>query len=330
MYPETAKALDRFAAAGGKIVFVGKEPYKSPGYHNHEVKDKEVSTAVAVLKKYPGVALYPAPDKSKTMIDWYKGVQAKFNIKPYFTTDKPQASVNQVYYAFGDVDVFFISNCNAHERYEFNAEFHINSSKKAWIWDPETGKRFLYPTEGAGNKLKIKLGPAEAKLIVFDKAANGEKQVPVVLSATPFLRIDTPWNLVLNHLDGSKKSLKLNKLVDFKGHTELVHFAGNAVYENTFDLKDISKIKYLNLGKVVGVTEVTLNGVHLGNRWYGDHIYPLGKSLKKGKNVLSIKLTTTLGNYMHALKDNKDAAKWVIDRKQKLFPMGMLGPVELV
>ncbi|WP_316814357.1 glycosyl hydrolase [Pedobacter heparinus] len=64
MYPETVKALDRFAAAGGKIVFVGKEPYKAPGYYDHEAGDKEVSKIVAGLKKRTGVALYPSPDNS--------------------------------------------------------------------------------------------------------------------------------------------------------------------------------------------------------------------------------------------------------------------------
>jgi hypothetical protein len=328
IYPETARALSRFAEAGGQIVFIGKTPYKAPGHYNHEEFDLQVSNTIAGLKKNKGVALYPAPDKKKTMIDWYKGVQAKFNIKPFFSTDNPQPSVNQVYYTFGNTDAFFISNCNSNQRFEFNAAFNVDPHKTAWLWDPETGKRYLYKTEGASHKLKIKLGPAESQLIIFDHHTRGEKQLTTDVSKKPVLQIITPWNLTLNHVNGSKKTIQLAELVDFKENETLVSFAGNAIYENSFQLNELSEISLLNLGKVIGVSEVTLNGVHLGSKWYGDHIYPVKGRLKKGKNTLSIKFTTTLGNYMYSLKDNKDAVKWIKGKKQSLYAMGILGPVE--
>jgi hypothetical protein len=75
---------------------------------------------------------------------------------------------------------------------------------------------------------------------------------------------------------------------------------------------------------------VTLNGVSLGNRWYGDHLYDVSKVIKAGKNSLSIKLVTTLGNYMMtSLKENKDTVKWLLKKKQPLYPQGILGPVML-
>lgn len=329
IYPETAKALSRYAAAGGQIVFVGTAPHKAPGYHNHKKHDMQVRSTIAALKKNKSVALFPGPDKNKTMIDWYKAVQKQFNIKPFFSTDNPQPSVSQVYYTFGSTDAFFIANYNLSQRFEFNAEFDVDPDQTAWLWDPETGERFLYKTEGANNKLKITLAPAESKLIIFDKDSRGKKLPVIDALKTPVLQISSPWKLVLNHVDGERKTIELNQLVDFKENETLMSFAGNAIYENAFQVGNPGDISFLNLGKVIGVTEVTLNGVNLGSKWYGDHIYPVTGHLKKGKNTLSIKLTTTLGNYITSLTDNKESIKWIKGKKQSLYSMGILGPVLL-
>ncbi|HMQ62564.1 MAG TPA: hypothetical protein PKE06_17935, partial [Flavilitoribacter sp.] len=63
-------------------------------------------------------------------------------------------------------------------------------------------------------------------------------------------------------------------------------------------------------------------------RWYGAHVYPAGKALKKGENKLSVKLTTITGNYLKGLTDNPVAQGWT--GRQDYYPMGVMGPVRLV
>lgn len=328
IHPDTAKAIKRFADAGGQIIFIGKYPHKAPGYNNHVVLDKQVSDIIKGIKS-KNVVMYPAPTPNGKIIDWYKGMQEQFGIKPYMKTDNPQASVSQVYYKFDLTDAFFISNYSNSKRFEFNAEFEVAPNKTAWLWDAETGERYLYPTAGKKNRLKITLGPAETKLIVFDHNRHGKKYNPIDHSKKAILTITSPWNLTLNHVNGSKQAQKLDKLADFKEDSTLLAFAGNVLYENSFEVNNAAEISYLNLGKVEGVSEVTLNGKNLGNRWYGDHVYPVKDIIKQGNNKLEIKLTTTLGNYMYSLKDNKDSIKWIKGKKQPLYSMGILGPVEL-
>jgi len=331
IHADTAKALRRYAAAGGQIVFIGKYPTKAPGHYNHVELDKQVNEIIGSIKNKGDdkVALYPAPNHDGKIIDWWRGIQEKFKIKPYFKTDNPQTLISQVYYKFDNADAFFISNYSITNRFELNAEFDVAPDKKAWLWDAETGERFLYPTDGKNNRLKITLGPAETKLIVFDAHTQGEKYRLLDFSKKPVLIITTPWSLTLNHVNGDKSRQKLNTLVDFKDDNTLAAFAGTAVYENSFELNNQVGINYLNLGKVVGVSEVMLNGKNLGNRWYGDHVYPVKDALIKGENTLSIKLTTTLGNYMHSLTDNKETIKWIKGRNQPIHSMGILGPVEI-
>ncbi|MES2277484.1 MAG: glycosyl hydrolase [Bacteroidota bacterium] len=329
LHVDTAKAIKRYADAGGQIIYIGKSPYKAPGLYNHAVLDKQVDDTIKSIKS-KNVSLYPAPTPDGKIIDWYKGLQEKFNLKPFIKIDKPEMMVSQVYYKSDHADSYFISNYSNVNRFEFNAEFDVAPNKTAWIWNPETGERFLYPTEGKKNKLKITLGPAETKLIVFDSHTDGKKYAPAVPAAKVIQAIDAPWNLTLNHYDGTVKTQKLDKLVDFKDDPILVGFAGNAVYQQTFNVSNAAAISTLNLGKVAGVSEVTLNDKNLGNRWYGDHVYPVKGILKQGSNTLSIKLTTTLGNYMvTSLKTNKDTVKWLVNKKQPLYSQGVMGPVEL-
>ena len=48
-----------------------------------------------------------------------------------------------------------------------------------------------------------------------------------------------------------------------------------------------------------------------------------------GANTIEVKVTTLMGNYMHTLKDNKVAQRFVIKRKQPYVSAGLIGPVKL-
>ena len=58
------------------------------------------------------------------------------------------------------------------------------------------------------------------------------------------------------------------------------------------------------------VTELAINGKHVGMLWYGNHTYDISTFLKEGSNKIEIKLTTTLANYCRSLTDNPTAQSW--------------------
>ena len=86
--------------------------------------------------------------------------------------------------------------------------------------------------------------------------------------------------------------------------------------------------QYIDLGDVQGVSELSLNGKLVGTKWYGAHIYDISSTLKIGKNKLSIKLTTIIGNYLKSLKNNHVAQRWV--KHQDFYSMGVMGPVRIL
>jgi hypothetical protein len=328
LQPQTAEALGRFVEADGQLVFVGKEPVRAPGLTEHEKRDKAVRDMLAAMKqKHPErVVLYPAPQPTEAMLDWFKGLQTRLGLEPYVRFDHPVSAVSQVRYSLPNTDVFFVANSSLSDSYELNAEFHL-PGRTAWLWDPETGERYLYPTSGQGNQLRIHLAPAASKLIVFDnQKAQGKTYAPAP-SAPQAQGIAGPWKVRLEPVDGAARSLTLEQLVDFKGVSGLKAFAGVIWYETAVQIQDPSVARYLNLGKVHGVSEVILNGRNLGTKWYGDHVYEVAGATKAGNNLLQVKVTTTLGNYMKSLKTNKDGVKWM--KKQPAYSMGMVGPVTI-
>ena len=121
----------------------------------------------------------------------------------------------------------------------------------------------------------------------------------------------------------------METLKDLKD-TDFVNFTGTAVYRKKID-SDSLKTTFLNLGQVYGVSEVLVNGQSCGIKWYGRRIYNIAPFLKKGQNDLEIRVTTTMGNYMKTLTDNKTAQKYVNrkTREQPIQSMGLAGPVTL-
>lgn len=111
---------------------------------------------------------------------------------------------------------------------------------------------------------------------------------------------------------------------------EWVSFSGVVIYRTTLSLTD-GKPSWLNLGKVAGVSEVTLNGKDLGVQWYGHRIFALADALQTGSNTLEVKVVTSMGNYMKTLKDNPVAQYWTNEKRkdQPIQSMGLIGPVTI-
>lgn len=320
--PGTPELLRKFAAAGGQVIFIGKEPVKFFGKQNAKALDQSIQT---LKKAFPGnISFFPAPKEK--IIDWYARLQSKFKVAPYVTFDKPVSHVSQVYYKTEEADIFFISNYHTEKAHECTATFNV-SNKNAWLWDPETGRKYLYPYQDVKNNLRISLSPAQSLLIVFTNETKGELyQFPKATGKQSFL-LEGTWDVTLEKVNEQSRKTTFNNLIDLKEDPELHSFAGVIIYEKQFQLNDPGNYHSLDLGKVYGISEVEVNGESLGAKWYGKHIYDIGQILKSGKNTVRIKVTTTLGNYMKSLKENVVAQHWT--SKQPLHSMGLSGPVKL-
>jgi hypothetical protein len=128
-------------------------------------------------------------------------------------------------------------------------------------------------------------------------------------------------------MNGERNQITLSTLTDLINMDQTRYFAGEVIYKKTISLDEAS-YDHIDLGDVQGVSELTLNGKVVGEKWYGVHRYEVKGKLKKGKNKISIKLTTITGNYMKSLIENDVAKFWTIG--QDHFSMGLIGPVSIL
>ena len=331
MEPATAEAITRLAKAGGTVIFVGNAPDSSAGLHNADANDRRVRDSIrAALKAGKRrVRVVSAPEKGK-MLEWTRETMGSFGVEPPVRISKPDLMLFQVHARQGKRQIFFFTNQDRERTITFDAHF-ATGNKTPWRWDPETGERSVYPHGDSGSSFQVSLKPLHSLLLVFEPELEGEAAERKLIAREDYQPVGGPWKVTLNPVQGAGFSRMLPELVDLgKSEDESLNtFGGVAVYRTEFYLDDTDRTM-LDLGEVYDVSDVTLNGKHLGVRWWGEHIYDAGDALREGTNVLEIRVPTVLFNYCRALEENPTAQRWVnATGRKKPVSAGLVGPVRL-
>ena len=320
----TVEAMEAFVKNGGKIIFVETELSKSPGMRGFPDANSQVTQIMDRMKKDYPQQIFTVDAPGEDVLSWFNALQQRCGIKPYLEIDKPNKFVSQIRHQGEGKDIYFISNYSMDDRVPMQITFP-DTGKNAWLWDMETGERMPLK-EKKKNTFDIVMEPATSKLIVFDHVkVDGDYQVLPQESATPVLL--NSWDIEFNHINGKKMQKAGVELADWSTDASTRDFAGEVIYKGK--VSNASGLHYIDLGKVYGVSELTVNGQQLGNRWYGRHLYQLPESLLSASTLdIQIKLTTTTGNYLKSSPDNKVGQAWT--HYQDFQPMGVLGPVRVL
>jgi hypothetical protein len=331
----TAKQLQSFTASGGKVIFLGSIPNQSAGLVRHHEESSEISQLIASIRAdHPDRAPLEQVDE-KDMTSWYRELQHRHGLTPDVLISHPTGYVSQMRYRNREQDIFFFTHYGPQDSVTFDATFNVDD-KVAWSWNPETGARTQIAPGIKTNKLTLSLDPSESRLIVFESRSTGITspscihEVPNVpdLLARPSHIIEGSWAVRLMSVDGSSKSIELPALVDLTTLKGSSSFAGTIEYRGSFQADSKRMPQVLSLGRVHAISEVEVNGHKLGVRWYGIHRYDVRGKVHPGKNLISIKVITTLGNYMKSLKNNPTAQAWTA--QTPTYPTGLMGPVEII
>lgn len=330
----TATILLGLLNAGGRIICIESVPGKSPGWKNHQERDKEVKEIVSRMAAFKDKFLVvPRPDSD--FIGWFGELQKRFNLEPYIRIEKPDPFLFQTRYVADDgSQVVFLVNSHLHKSHKTRVIFSesICGNRHRWIWIPENGNRYRIDLDGS-NGIALDIGPAESLVLVFDRNRRGDHWRPLPVEGEEIMALKNGWSAEFVHChNGTVKILEINTLTDIKEVPEFVHFAGEIIYRNSVDTGSGSARRIiLNLGKVYGLSELKVNGVSCGVKWYGRRIYDISEHLKHGINNIEIRVVTSMGNYMKSLTDNPIAQYWTNERNkiQPLQSMGLVGPVTL-
>jgi hypothetical protein len=359
--PATAAALAAFARAGGKVLFVGRAPSRSPGLAEAAAHDEAVREAVKQARSAgpDRVALVPAPAPGplddydyvrlglpafarRSLLYWVTTTLPAFGIVPPVRIDAPRPDVAQIRHRVGDREIVLFAHTGRSNPIGFRARLTTGDARP-WRWDPETGTRAPYPFQKRPDDLWIHLEPSESLLLVFEparepapgpEAAKAEAAAPVTLASDlppkEWMTLSGEWDVSFHHgIEDRSFARRLRPLEDLSlsPDPELSSFAGTAVYRTTFEVPD-ARFDRLDLGALNGVATARLNGRPLGVRWWGRPALDVRGALAAGRNTLEVEVTTTVANYAHSLRDNPAAQRWASWFPP--IPTGLEGPVRLV
>jgi hypothetical protein len=335
--PATAEQLQSFVASGGTIIFIDKTPHLASGLADQAANSSRVLDVISTMRKSCRLRTPLLPVNESEMVTWYRDLQEHYALQPYVVISTPTDFISQIHYRTGAQEIFFFTHYGPQERQTFEAKFNTGD-KVAWLWDTESGVRTPYRTTEKKNVLTISLEPSESKLIVFESPTsstedreNAHHPVPHregPIAASQDKIIPGPWDVKFEHVDGTERTIVLEDLVDFNEREELKSFAGTIIYRKQLSIDKTGAPLWLNLGHVHAISELAVNGHDLGVRWYGEHLYDVSSAVAPGLNNISIKVVTTLGNYMKTLKDNPTAHAWTSNTP--FYPLGLIHPVRLV
>ncbi|HVU58646.1 MAG TPA: glycosyl hydrolase [Puia sp.] len=325
--PTTAVTLRKFADAGGKLIFINKTPHLSAGLQDFSSRSRKIKDVVdGLLRKHPRTTGVRSIDEGN-MVGWFKGLASEFGLVAEVAVSHPVDFVSTLHYSDGVNELYFFVNYSGTRSNSFEAVFPTGD-KESWCWDAETGGRCRWAGSGAKNVLTLTLGPAESRLIVFGPgdAVEGkpcDRAAETVREKTHGMDLHGPWEVTFHHFNGTVRSISLPALKPFDAQSEWKSFAGAIEYRSTLHVEDAGGRLWLDLGHLRDVSELELNGRIIGAKWYGEHLYEITGHVTAGDNNLTIRVVTTLGNYMKTLQHNLAAHNWT--RRSPYYPVGLAG-----
>ena len=211
-----------------------------------------------------------------------------------------------------------------------NLSFRCHGRKPA-LWNPETGEihGLPYRTDGKVTVIPLELKSDDAFFVVFGAGNMDEKKGTGNLAGRTELK---SWTLTF-----PQRTLSLNGLQDYTAspYEDVKYFSGTCVYTSEFELDTFSPDAELDLGRVCDLCELKVNGQDMGVLWRAPFKAVVGKALKKGKNVVEVRLVNVWVNRLigDAQPDCPDVTTYTTTKFYKadspLLPAGLLGPVVL-
>lgn len=266
------RILDRlraFAAAGGRVIFVGRTPSL--------VVDRTFLNADQT-----------APDLSFATLEPQVGVTARVIAAlpaPDVRLDAPCPPLKYIHRSLKDGEVYFFFNESDQAVTRTAA---LMGRGDVQVWDATTG--LIHPLADVAPAtgtidVPLALGPQEARFIVIGPAPSiMGAPIPTWGSATPFAALAGDWDLTLGekHLTAPLTSWK---------DLGAASYAGVAVYRHSFDAPaplPSGQHIYLDLGYVHEFARVVLNGTVLEARGWPPYVWDVTDAVKAGANALEV------------------------------------------
>jgi hypothetical protein len=265
--------LDRlraFAAAGGKVVFVGRTPtmvVDQSFLHPDAAPDLSFATLEPKAEITDRViGALPAPDVK---------------------LDVACAPIKYIHRTLKDGEVYFFFNESAQKQ---TRTATLLGTGRVEVWDAADGT--IHPLAGvdaAGGSVAVPLalGPQESRLIVIGPMPDiAGRPAPTLVGNSTLVTLDGDWSVTLA---GKQTDTPLKTWHELGADS----FTGIAEYRKTFNAADpnpAGRRVYLDLGNVNEIAHVRLNGTDFDARGWPPFVWDVTDAIKSGENALEVQV----------------------------------------
>jgi hypothetical protein len=339
MRPEVLRKISELVHDG--LAILGPAPKQSPSLARYPQADAEVASLAGELwgagdEKVRTVGKGSVFADGQSVSDAFAVLQVLPDFSP---ANDPQSPVLFIHRTLPEGDLYFVSN-QSDRTVTFRPEFRVSGMAPEW-WNPATGEIRRLPvfqTTRTTTALPLELQPFESGFVIF--RTKGSPSAGENFPAKEvLLTLATPWQVTFEQgKRGPEEPVNFSTLEDWSMSTDtrIRHFSGTATCRTTFTLESLpEKTCYIDLGKVMVMARVKLNGQPVGGVWTTPYRVNVTGVLKEGENSLEVEV---VNNWMNRLIGDrqlpeKERETWVSVNPWKadspLQPSGLLGPVEI-
>lgn len=339
MRPEILQKIKELLQAGACVI--GPAPKYSPSLSDYPAADRKVQALASELWG----------DQTESVRTIGKGrlfmpatslqpVLEALNVKPDMRVNSgtPVLFIHRV---TDEGDIYFISN-QSETPVDINPSFRV-AGKLPELWNPLTAEIRLLPEFTCADgvtTVPVRLEGFESSFIIFRKKGTPAKTTARNYPVKEVLAtVSSPWQVDFEKgKRGPEEAVTFPALQDWTESTDpsIRYFSGKAIYTNRITLDELpQKALYLDLGKVMVMAKVKINGQYVGGVWTTPYRLPVGDFLRKGENLIEVEVVNNWRNRLigDASLPEKERGTWTNvnpwNADSPLQSSGLIGPVEI-
>ena len=339
MRPEILQKIKELLQAGACVI--GPAPKYSPSLSDYPAADRKVQALASELWG----------DQTESVRTIGKGrlfmpatslqpVLEALNVKPDMRVNSG-TPVLFIHRATDEGDIYFISN-QSENPVDINPSFRV-AGKLPELWNPLTAEIRLLPEFTCADgvtTVPVRLEGFESSFIIFRKKGTPSKTTARNYPVKEVLAtVSSPWQVDFEKgKRGPEEAVTFPALQDWTESTDpsIRYFSGKAIYTNRITLDELpQKALYLDLGKVMVMAKVKINGQYVGGVWTTPYRLPVGDFLRKGENLIEVEVVNNWRNRLigDASLPEKERGTWTNvnpwNADSPLQSSGLIGPVEI-
>ena len=342
MRPELMAKLKELVENG--LVLAGPAPDHSPSLKDYPQADISVREMAEEIWQ---TTSKPYSDKIK----YGKGriyknasleqVFADLNIVSDFIADDSELPLLFLHRTIGDNDVYFISNQSG-KAVSFNGFFRV-LGKRPELWNPQDATVRLLPEyreRTAATEVPMQLEAFESAFVVFGSRDNVSQDGWNYPERKLVMAVNTPWTVSFQQgRGGPEQSVVCDTLFDWKNNADarIKYFSGTAVYKTKVKIAKIPSGQiYLDMGKVMVMAKLRVNGQDVGGVWTPPYRLNITPYIRKGQNEIEVEVVNCWRNRLIGEKSVLKAETFTkqsvtyLKADSELQSSGLLGPVEII